>query len=269
MSVNQRMLTLASTIVVLGLSTTSSFSQQSSSSPLSTVLQGSQAALGLNAVQLNDITLTGTAEYILGSTDETGTIKLRAMNDGSSRMDVSISSGTVTDSTYHSDSQLVGEARDEHGKLRKRAHHNLMTETAWFCPAMLIQHFAFFSRQAWVSTPASENNATFNSSTLILRKQASTGNDTADAEIKRLSQFRMTVDTASFLPQTVKYETHSDTNATVNIPVEVRFSAYAVFSGVMVPTHIKKYINGVLQLDISVSDVAINTGLTNSDFLLQ
>jgi hypothetical protein len=66
---------------------------QSTASPVTTTLLSSQQAMvGSNNVQ--DVTLSGTAEAIAGADDETGSFTFRATATGCSRVDLGLPSGT-------------------------------------------------------------------------------------------------------------------------------------------------------------------------------
>jgi hypothetical protein len=62
----------------------------------------------------------------------------------------------------------------------------------------------------------------------------------------------------TYLPISVDYETHPDSSATVDIPVQVEFSNYQTVGQITVPFHIQRYVNGVLALDITISNVSWN-----------
>jgi hypothetical protein len=81
---------------------------------------------------------------------------------------------------------------------------------------------------------------------------------TVAKQIQAWSQADMTIDPVTFLPISMKYFTHSDNNSGVNIPVEVRYSNYQKVSGVVVPMHIERSVNGSLQLSIDIAAVTAN-----------
>ena len=67
-------------------------STSSSSVQAVSVLQSAYKALS-GATPINDVTLTGTAHRISGSDDFTGSVVLKAMAGGGSRVDLALSSG--------------------------------------------------------------------------------------------------------------------------------------------------------------------------------
>lgn len=85
---------LSSFLTALLLSFPNSLVSQQATSPpaassaqATTLLARSAAAL-IGSGTLNDVTLSGTARRIAGSTDESGTVTLKALATGESRMDL-------------------------------------------------------------------------------------------------------------------------------------------------------------------------------------
>lgn len=71
------------------------------------------------------------------------------------------------------------------------------------------------------------------------------------------------------LPVQIAYTRRAGGGSTPGIPVEVLYSNYTNVSGVLYPFQISKSYNGSLWETISISSVAQNTGLTDSNFLVQ
>jgi hypothetical protein len=75
--------------------------------------------------------------------------------------------------------------------------------------------------------------------------------------IAHLSAVDLDIDSATSLPVLLAYAAHPDNDAGVDMAVEVHYSAYGTFSGVTVPTHIQKFINHSLVLDLQISNVQV------------
>jgi len=69
------------------------------------------------------------------------------------------------------------------------------------------------------------------------------------------------LDATTFLPVAITYNVHPDNSWTTNLPIEVDFANYQNFGRVTVPTHIQRYQQGVLMVDLTISGAAFNTGL--------
>lgn len=84
--------------------------------------------------------------------------------------------------------------------------------------------------------------------------------------VQRLSSVRYQLNPTTYLPSKITFNTHPDADMNRDIGVEVDYSDYRLVDGVQVPYRIRKYLNGSLILDISVSSVIVNPTLSDSDF---
>jgi hypothetical protein len=75
--------------------------------------------------------------------------------------------------------------------------------------------------------------------------------------IAHLSAVDLDIDSSTGLPVILAFAAHPDNDAGIDMSVEVRYSAYSTFSGVTIPTHIQKFINHSLVLDLQVSNVQV------------
>ena len=98
--------------------------------------------------------------------------------------------------------------------------------------------------------------------------QALTG-DTASLNLSRLSTTDIYFDPVSFLPLAIGFKTHPDNDLKTDIPIEIQFADYRVVNGVQIPFHIQQMLNGGVILDFSVTSAVLNSGLPDSDFILQ
>ena len=55
---------------------------------------------------------------------------------------------------------------------------------------------------------------------------------------------------------------------TSGVPEKTVFSDYHLVGGVMVPFHQTGYMNGRLQFDLTLTSIAFNVGVPDSDFIL-
>ena len=76
------------------------------------------------------------------------------------------------------------------------------------------------------------------------------------------------LDAATLLPSAVVFNAHPDNDPGTNIPVEIDFSNYQAISGIAVPLHIQKYLQGSLVTDLVISNAVFNTGLPLSTFAI-
>jgi hypothetical protein len=62
------------------------------------------------------------------------------------------------------------------------------------------------------------------------------------------------------------FNAHPDNDANTNLSVEIDYSNYQLFSGVNIPMHVQKNLQGSPILDIQLSGATLNTGLSLANF---
>ena len=77
------------------------------------------------------------------------------------------------------------------------------------------------------------------------------------------------IDTTTNLPVKLGYSLRAGSGATPSFSVEVFYSGYKLVNGVQFPFQISESLNGTPWKNITISNVSINTGLTDSTFALQ
>jgi hypothetical protein len=82
----------------------------------------------------------------------------------------------------------------------------------------------------------------------------------------QLSTMDFYLDTTTFLPVAAMFNVHPDNNPASNMLVEVDFSNYQAVSGVAIPSHVQKYVQGGLSVDFTVSSASVNNGVSISQF---
>jgi outer membrane lipoprotein-sorting protein len=76
------------------------------------------------------------------------------------------------------------------------------------------------------------------------------------------------IDPSSGLVQKLAYEKREGSGSSPRSRMEIFYSEYQNFGGILYPTQIQKNLNGVLWTTIHISNVTLNTGLKDSDFPL-
>ena len=226
-------------------------------------LQSALAALaGANPV--TDVTLSGTAHYIAGSDDETGTATLKAIV-GASRIDLNLSSGTRSEIQNIVDAP-VGTWSGPDGVAHTIADHNLLLiDPAWFFPAFPVSRGL---SSGYVATYVGQE--TWNSLAVQHLSISQQPADTSDASMleQHLSQVDLYLDASTYLPVAIDFNIHPDNDAGLDIPIEVRFLDYRSVDGAQVPFHIQRFLNNGLVLDLQFQTITFNSGLTASSFSL-
>lgn len=88
------------------------------------------------------------------------------------------------------------------------------------------------------------------------------------AFVQQFSAIDFYLDASSLLPTAIAFSIHGDENSGVSIPLEIRFGNYRTVSGVLVPFHIQKLVQGTLTLDLAVTQATVNTGVSASTFTI-
>jgi hypothetical protein len=224
-------------------------------------------ASSLNAlagpVSVNDATLEATAAYVAGSDQESGTAILVARVNQQSIVQLNWSGGTSQEFR----NGPAGAWSGPDATVHSMPIHNCWTDASWFFPALTLEAIAT-NPQVSVSYfgPDTSKGATLlHLQAALLLPGQSAG---ATALIQTLSSMDIYFDPQSFLPLVLDFNTHPDTDANTNLPVEIQFGNYQNAKGALVPFHIRKYVQRTLLLDLTVSNVLVNTGVPASLFAL-
>jgi len=243
---------------------TPSASQQSGQAMA--VLGQALQALGPGAVK--DVTLTGTARRIAGSDDESGTVVLKALSTSEAEMDLSFPSGQRSEAVGRSDKGPVGKWTGPDGQAHAIPRHNLMLDSAWFFPALMLRRTGVNSRSvfALVGSETLDGRAVEH---LTAWQQFPFLTGDMATRFQHLSQMEIYLDSSTLLPVALAFNAHPDNNLLVDIPVEVRYLDYRAVNGVEVPFHVQKLINNTLALDLQFQSATLNSGLTPSSISAQ
>lgn len=209
-----------------------------------------------------DMTLTGTARWIAGSSDESGTAILKIRGRGDSRLELNLPSSQRVEVRSHDANGPIGAWKDGEGKSGDEARHNAWTEPAWFFPVPLL---------ASLSTPntaAEYLGAGEKGEHLKITRSAAEASAEWQGITRKLSATEVYLNPTTALPEAVTFNIHPDDDYGTDIPIEVRFSDYRDVNGIRVPFSIQRYLNNGLVLDISIENVVVNSGLPDSDFTL-
>lgn len=227
------------------------------------VLQSSIAAQqGASLVQDGDI--VGQVEFIIGGQDETGAFHFKATSSGATRTEISLSAENLTEIRSDSGNGGAGSWSAGDGQYHAIAGHNLLTDAAWFFPLLMLQRVVTDPNRSITFVGVEGGLAHF-------QTNSSAGPDSpphAASDIQHWSQEDIFLDFATLLPVRITFSTHPDKNALIDMPVVVEFSDYETVNGVKIPLHVKKLVNGSLQMDLHVQNASFNTGLPSSDFVI-
>jgi hypothetical protein len=204
---------------------------------------------------VHSVTLTATAHWIAGSDNETGHATLTANADGSftAQLQLSQSARKEAQTSFSSGKTCTWAGTD--GVVHATAAQNCMGTLSWFLPQ--VQLFGGQQPSAVSITIMSGPNQSF----IDLRQQRTTEsalNPQLTTLMAHLGTTDLYLDPVTYLPAILSYNLHPDKNAAADIPVQITFTDYQAVNGVSIPFRIQRYINGVLNLDLTVTEAFVN-----------
>ena len=204
---------------------------------------------------VNSVVLSAAAEWIAGSDDETGSATLTASADGSFSVQLQLPKGSRVDSQTSFSSGQSCTWTNAAGVEHAMPLHNCAGTMAWFLPSV-----AFLGGQQpseVMTTITQTANSPFVDVLQQQQPQISTS-ASLTALLTHLSISHLYLDPVTFLPSALSFNTHPDDNSGTDIPVHVVFTNYQQVNGVMIPYRIQRYVNGSLNLDLIVTQAAVN-----------
>jgi hypothetical protein len=199
--------------------------------------------------------MNGTVNWTYGSDQQTGAVTLQANANGQSRMTLGLPSGNrIETQNAFSESQKQCSWSGADAVAHITAAHQCWSAATWFLPQITMQ------TGAGATDDVASVVQTGNANIIRLhheRHVADVGDAPTGQLIAHLSAVDLDINAVTGLPVMMAFAVHPDNDAGVDIDVEVKYSAYSAFSGVTVPTHIQKFINHSLVLDLQISDVQV------------
>jgi hypothetical protein len=238
--------------------------QSTASSPQATaLLQQSLTALsGGNSIR--DVTLSGTARRIAGSDDESGTVVIQALAGTGSTLTLTFPSGQRTELRNVSAPVPVGSWSGPDGVAHAMAYHNLLTDPGW-APALTIAAL-LSAPNAAITYVGPETHKGQSVIHVSASQQFPALTGTPATLMQHLTQTDVYLDAGTGLPDAITFYSHADSNALVDVAVEVEFSSYQTVSGAQIPLHVQQFVNNSLALDLQLSSATLNSGLASSIF---
>jgi len=211
---------------------------------------------------MTDVTLLASVTWIAGSGNQTGTGTLAAKGSGRSRVDLALNGGPRKDIRSDGDGTCAWAGAD--GAVHENAPHNCLTDASWFFVPLSSLSTAAIDPTVILTYVGKEEHGGVSVQHLHARVYIEN-----EPSREQLSGMDFYLDQASLLPLALGFDVHPDEDASINIPVEVRFSDYQPLGGIQVPSHIQRLFNGTVALDIVVTSAVVNSGIPDSNFSLQ
>ena len=224
------------------------------SSPSSFQLQTQSAVV--TGKSIHSINLSANAEWFAGSRHESGTATLQASVDGSSSVQLNLGSASRTETRSVTDSDQTCQWTDNSGTVHVVVGSNCSVPVPWFAASLFSQPASQLPSSLLTTDDGqvSKNGSTFHQISYWPNLQSI--NITLTNRLIAGSRVKVLYDLQTFLPASLEYFIHPDSDDLQNIPVRVVFSNYRSVSGVMLPFHIEKYVNRTLQLQLDVTNAS-------------
>ncbi len=256
--------------IALSLTFSYTFAQTGTSEPSASDSQAlSLAKQSVSAITggatIVDVTLNGSVTSMIGSEAENGTATLSAKGTGESRVDLMLPTGIRTEVRGVQAGTPKGEWRHGNQSSERMGSRNCATDAVWFFPALTS---LTGSRDRLLKYVGQEdrNGITVHHIRSYKFDRALPQEVALRYEAFTAMDFYLDADT--LLPVALSFNVHPDDGSDVNLPVAVEFSSYQTVHGISVPMRVRKYIQGNLLLDFSVSDVALNSGVSDASFAI-
>ena len=231
-----------------------------SSDPLAVSLALKAVAAITGGNPIADLSLNANVISIYGSDYETGTAMFRAKGLSESRIDLNLSGGTRTDVRNGSG----GAWQLGTGPVNAYSGHNCLTDASWFFPGLSVVSQSANTKIIFKYIGQGLHGAVNTQHIQIFQILAG---DPVGI-LQRLSTEDLYLDASSYLPVAVDFNVHPDNDLNTNISTEILFANYQAVSGIQVPFHFQRVINGSVVLDATVTNAAVNTGLPDTLFVL-
>jgi len=240
----------------------------SASDPQALSLAAQSIAGMTGGSSITDLRITGNATSIAGDI-ETGTVTLLAKGTSESRMVLSLSGGTRTETRNASAGVSQGKwvNPNPNGSSGRYAWHNTLTDAVWFFP--VLSSLALSANSASLFSYVGQESRNGISAQHLRVYQLQPSSIAAAVPMSNLSMMDFYLDSTSLLPLAIAFKIHPDNDMNTDIPTEIRFADYRAVSGVQVPFHIQRLINGGVSLDVVVTSATLNSGLPDTQFSIQ
>jgi hypothetical protein len=230
-------------------------SQANAAAPANTT-QPTLPAITFSSVgPVSSVQMSGTVNWSFGGDQQTGTVTLQANANGQNTMQLQLASGSRTEvQNPFSDSLKQCSWSGSDAVVHKSSAHQCWLDAVWFLPQITMQTGAGAPDDVATSAqPVVANTVRIHHE----RNVADVDSAQTGLFIAHLSAVDLDIDSTTGLPVQMSFAVHPDNDAGIDLPVEVHYSVYSTVSGVTVPTHIQKFINHSLVLDLQISGVQV------------
>lgn len=201
---------------------------------------------------VRSVQLTGSATWYAGTEEDSGSITLTADADGAASMSLQMSrwSRLEQQTAFGDDRICTWTATDN-------VSHPLQNSSCWIAVNWVLPQ-AYF-QPGHIPSDIGVETFSVESGLLGLRSQAIVGpigtSAAVTTAIQQASAADLTLDALTARPVTLSFNLPSSNGSSAPVRTEIRYSNYKQMAGLMLATHIERYINGSLQMTIDLTQV--------------
>jgi hypothetical protein len=192
--------------------------------------------------------------------NDTGSATLSASTTGTSQIQLSLaSSGARTEAASGEGTSLACSWSGEDGVVHSLDPDNCWRPLLWFLPSLSLQPSLLPTSLGATDLGTARVGFTQGSYRHLQSQLVFPSLSTQLAtEIMQVSTTDLGLDPVSFLPAVMTYSIRPQNAAFMPTAMEIHYGNYQTISGVKIPFTIQRYVNGSLQLEITVTSAQIN-----------
>ena len=209
----------------------------------------------LTSVLKSSLMISGTVDWYAGATHETGAATLTARADGSTEVMLGLNTGARADTTGPLGSRTC-QWMDKNGESHPVNGANCLTPLPWFSPAILSLLTGAPGLSVTDLGEVADQGVTRHA--IAVACASTLPNLPGQDLVTSATQVTIFFDTVTLLPASLTYGLHPDGADNRSIPVRVVFSDYRMVSGLSVPFHLDRYLNGTRDLSIAATSITLN-----------
>ena len=215
---------------------------------------------------LQDVTVNANVISVFGSDYQTGTAVFQAKGLAESRVDFNLNGATRSEVHNATNGFPSGAWSLNGGAPTALPQQNCWTDAAWFFPALGTLSRNSASRFVFTYLGLVQYEG-LSVQHISVFQVPSFMTDLATAQ--KLTTMDFYLDPNTYLPLIIAARTHLDADLNTDILAETSFANYQTVSGIQVPFHIQRSLNGTVVFDATATSVVFNSGLLDSTFTLQ
>lgn len=243
-------------------STTASPAQATDSQAMNLIANSIAAMGGGRGAAVQDFTATGDITYYWAGKEEKGSATVRGRGVDQLRFDANLAGGTRSWAVHAGSGTL----REIDGKTTEIPYHNAVALGSLIFPLARLQALSTDTK-ASISYDGVSNveQQPFER----LRAHKTLFDKDPDGSGNRLLDADLYFDPTTHLLLGIQDQTHPRKSMTVDVSHAIYFSDYRQVNGLTIPFTVSEYVGGQRVWSLQISDVKFNTGLSDTDFLIQ